>query len=113
MSKFAFLALAMLSGCASYADTPPDPALANVRILVIEMDAKQIAAAKVGLQSNDAVKFTTLAYSIVDKINRQCVVVLPKDAEPAFRKKLLDHETRHCHGEMHPDRVRFRDEFPF
>lgn len=109
----ALLSLLLLGGCAAYVDTPPDPALADVKIHVVEMDPKLIAQAKVGLADNGAVKFTTLAYSILDPKGKQCVVVLPKTDDAAFRARLYAHEIRHCRGERHDGRARFIDERPW
>lgn len=109
----AVVTVAALAGCTA-PDIGPDPALSNVKIVYLEMPADKIAEVGKKVPVMRA-HWTPLAYSILDRFGKQCVVVLPPRAstDPALWMRLKVHEDRHCRGEQHPGKARFDDEFSF
>lgn len=99
----------MLCGCMQ-PDVGPNPALANVEIITIYAQPKQIAAN--GQMWNVLANGTVAAYSYFLG-PKTCVIVLPITYDRAYQERLRIHETRHCHGEQHPGKGRFDDEAPF
>lgn len=109
------LALGLAAGaCAAHPDVGPEPAMADVRIHYVEMQPKDILQAGKG-SSGYRSEWTTLAYSSLDRANKFCLVVLPPKATTGaeYWERLRVHEVRHCHGELHPDRARFSNDFAF
>ena len=111
MKRLVFLLL--LGSCVGTADTPPSPALRDVRISYVHADPDWIRhrGQVIGLARS---KDRTLAFSTLRRADRSCVVTLPYPwtvAEPLYRH-LRRHEERHCHGEEHRA-VQFQGEEPF
>jgi len=105
--------LLLLGSCAGAADTPPDPALRDVKISYVHADPDWIRqrGQVIGLaRSRDK----TLAFSTLRRLDRSCVVTLPYPGTvgEALYRHLRAHEERHCHGEEHHAAL-FRDEEPF
>lgn len=114
MHKHLSLVLIVLTGCDLFSpkDVPADPALAGVRIQVTYEDPRNIALIK----NPDAPVnggWRTVAYSLLNRYENLCVIVLPRGADDDYLARLRAHEERHCHGEQHPKRARFANEFSF
>ena len=111
MNRLVFLLL--LGSCAGAADTPPAPALRDVKISYVHAAPDWIRqrGQVIGLaRSGDR----TLAFSTLRWVDRSCVVTLPYPwsvGETLYRR-LRFHEERHCHGEEH-HAEHFQDEEPF
>jgi hypothetical protein len=111
MKRLVFLFL--LGSCAGVADRPPDPALRDAKISYVHATPEWIRqrAQVIGLVRS---KDRTLAFSMLRRISRSCVVTLPYPwtvGETLYRR-LRIHEERHCHGEEHRA-AHFHDEEPF
>ncbi len=114
MKRLAFLLLlGSCAGAADTADTPPDPALRDVKISYVHADSDWIRqrGQVIGLaRSRDR----TLAFSTLRRLDRTCVVTLPYPwtVSDALYRHLRSHEERHCHGEEHHAAL-FQGEAPF
>jgi hypothetical protein len=111
MKRLVFLLL--LGSCAGAADTPPDPALRDVKISYVQAAPDWIRqrGQMIGLaRSRDR----TLAFAVLRRADRSCVVTLPYPwaVGDTLYQRLRAHEERHCHGERH-HATRFQDEEPF
>jgi hypothetical protein len=115
MKRLVFLLL--LGSCAgtagTTADTPPSPALRDVKISYVHADPAWIRqrGQVIGLARS---KDKTLAFSTLRRVDKTCVVTLPYPwtVEPALYRHLRTHEERHCHGEEH-HAAQFQGEEPF
>jgi len=115
MKKLVFLlALGSCAGAGVGAvDTPPDPALRDVKIAYVHADPDWIRhrGQMIGLaRSRDR----TLAFNTLRRLDKSCVVTLPYPwtVDEALYRRLRVHEERHCHGEEH-HAAHFRDEEAF
>jgi hypothetical protein len=114
MKRLVFLLL--LGSCAGSVgteDTPPSPALRDVKISFVHADPDWIKqrGQVIGLaRSRDR----TLAFSTLRWASRSCVVTLPYPwtVDETLYCRLRTHEERHCHGEEH-HATQFKDEEPF
>ena len=111
MKRLVFLLL--LGSCAGAADTPPDPALRDVKISYVQAAPDWIRqrGQVIGLaRSRDR----TLAFAVLRWVDRSCVVTLPYPwtVGDTLYQRLRAHEERHCHGERH-SATYFQDEEPF
>jgi len=103
----------LLGSCSGIADTPPNPALRDVKISYVHAVPDWIArrGQVIGLARS---KDKTLAFSTLRRVGMRCVVTLPYPwtVGEALYLRLRIHEERHCHGEEHRAR-HFHDEEPF
>jgi hypothetical protein len=103
----------LLGSCAPATDTPPDPALHDVKISYTHADPDWIMqrGQLIGLARS---KDRTLAFSTLRRAERSCVVTLPYPwtVDETLYRRLRIHEERHCHGEEHRA-AHFHDEEPF
>jgi hypothetical protein len=113
MKRLVFLLL--LGSCAGTgaADTPPSPALRDVKISYVHADPDWIRqrGQVIGLaRSRDR----TLAFATLRRLDKTCVVTLPYPwtVDEALYRRLRTHEERHCHGEEH-HAAHFQDEETF
>ncbi len=111
MKRLVFLLL--LGSCAGAADTPPLPALRDVKISYVHADPDRIRqrGQVIGLaRSRDK----TLAFATLRRLDKTCVITLPYPwtVSDALYRHLRVHEERHCHGEEH-HAVLFQGEEPF
>jgi hypothetical protein len=96
-------------------DSPPDPALRDVRITYVHAAPEQIVERGFAMHlASRSGHDHTLAFSQLRSGRRTCVVTLPypDSVGPALYWQLRRHEERHCHGEQHRGR-QFQDEPPF
>jgi hypothetical protein len=111
MKRLVFFLL--LGSCAGTADTPPSPALRDVKITYVHADPGWIRqrGQVIGLARS---KDRTLAFATLRRIDKSCVVTLPYPwtVREALYRRLRSHEERHCHGEEH-HAAHFQDEEPF
>jgi hypothetical protein len=111
MKRLIFLLL--LGSCAGTADTPPTPALRDVKISYVHADPAWIRqrGQVIGLARS---KDKTLAFSTLRWADKTCVVTLPypSTVSEALYRHLRSHEERHCHGEDHHAAL-FQGEEPF
>jgi len=113
MKRLVFL-LALLGSCSPMVDTPPSPALRDVKISYVHADPDWIRhrGQVMGLaRSKDKVR---LAFATLRWTGRSCVVTLPWPSMVGedLYERLKRHEERHCHGEEH-HAATFADEEPF
>jgi hypothetical protein len=105
-----------LGACAAApaADTPPDPALRDVRILYVHAPPEWIRERGVALRFAKSANDQTLAFSELRLKSRTCIVTLPypDSVGEELYERVRAHEERHCHGEQHVGRT-FADEEPF
>jgi hypothetical protein len=111
MKRLVFLLL--LGSCAGAADTPPSPALRDVKISYVHADPAWIRhrGQSIGLaRSRDK----TLAFATLRRLDKTCVITLPYPwtVDEALYRRLRTHEERHCHGEEHRA-AQFPGEEPF
>jgi hypothetical protein len=114
MKRLVFLLLlGSCAGTAGTADTPPSPALRNVKITYVHADPDWIRqrGQVIGLAR---AKDKTLAFTTLRWFDKTCVVTLPWPwtVSEALYQRLKIHEERHCHGEQHHE-THFQDEPPF
>ena len=114
MKRLVFVFLLALASCSGTADTPPSPALRDVKISYVHADPDWIAhrGQVMGLaRSKDK---ATLAFATLRWTTRSCVVTLPWPwtVGEELYERLRAHEERHCHGEEH-HAAHFQDEEPF
>ena len=111
MKRLVFLLA--LGACGHTVDTPPSPALRDVRISYVHADPDWIRqrGQVIGLART---KDRTLAFATLRWAQKSCVVTLPYPwtVDPALYQRLKAHEERHCHGEEHAG-THFKDEPPF
>jgi len=112
MKKLVFLLA--LASCSGTADTPPSPALRDVKISYVHADPDWIQhrGQVMGLaRSKDKM---TLAFATLRWTTHSCVVTLPWPWTVGLDlyERLRRHEERHCHGEEHLA-AHFQDEEPF
>ena len=111
MKRLVFLLL--LASCAGMADTPPSPALRDVKISYVHADPDWIRqrGQVIGLARS---KDKTLAFATLRRLDRTCIVTLPYPwtVSATLYRHLRLHEERHCHGEEH-HAIHFQDEAPF
>jgi hypothetical protein len=105
--------LLLLGSCATAADTPPSPALRDVKITYVHADPDWIRqrGQLIGLARS---KDRTVAFATLRRLDKTCVVTLPYPwtVGETLYKRLRTHEERHCHGEEH-HAAHFQDEEPF
>jgi hypothetical protein len=112
---YLLLLLPLMAGaCARTVDTPPDPALRDVKITYQHATPEWIMERGYAMHLAKSAHDQTLAYSQLTRHTKTCVITLPYEADVGANLywRLKTHEERHCHGEQHAGTT-FRDEPPF